>query len=96
MKVDKLINIIIFVFAFLIIGTITYFSRYCTFWADDLGYTFGFVELNSFDTLNPFSPNSAFQMHGGGYFCSFLTTFFNLTLPQFFNIHPADFISFQI
>lgn len=72
-------------------GIITYLSRYCTFYGDDM--THSLYQNSMFESLNPFNFHSAFGLHGGGYICFFLTNFFNYNLPHLLNIHPADFMS---
>lgn len=74
----------------IVICTIAYFSRHCTYYGDDLSCSL--YHNGWFDSINPTNYNSAFKLHGGGCLCLFLTNIFNYNLPHFLGIHPADFM----
>ena len=78
------------IFSALIVCAITYLSRNCTYYGDDLSHSLYHNGL--LDSIIPTDIHSAFKLHGGGCLCLLLTNFFNFNLPNMLGIHPADFM----
>ena len=91
-KIEKFtFSFILALICFSIIFLTSYLSRNCTFYGDDMSHSL--YQNSIFESLFPTNFHSAYQLHGGGYLCFFLTNFFNYNLPHLLNIHPADFMS---
>ena len=90
-KNNIIYNSLILSITLLILFCISYLSRNCSFYGDDLGYT-AYTDLKGCIKIN--SGVDAFSKHSGGYLCQILTRFFNFDLPNILNVHPADFMCF--
>ena len=87
---NKIFLTLMLIFSALIVCAITYLSRNCTYYGDDLSHSLYHNGL--LDSIIPTDIHSAFKLHGGGCLCLLLTNFFNFNLPNMLGIHPADFM----
>ena len=90
-KSNIIYNLIFVLTTILILCTVSYLTRNCVFYGDDLGYT---VYTNLIGCIQINSGIDAFSNHSGGYLCLILTRFFNYDLACLLNMHPADFMGF--
>ena len=90
-KSNILLLSIVFLISTLIIILTIHISKSTAFYADDMWFGTYRLKEGLFDSL---FKNSAFQIHGGGYLCLFLTKFFNFGLPNILRLHPSDFMHY--
>ena len=93
LKKNFLFYLLIALISLLIIFTTTYLSKTTSLYGDDLWYGMYDKEEGFFECLYR---HTAYEIHGGGYLCLFLTKLLNFSLPNLLRIHPMDFNSTHV
>lgn len=92
MKEEK--NYSFFILNFLIFLAVVlyqaYIARYGAFNGESAEYGIYYYGEKLFDPLF----RNAGKLHGGGYFCLFITKFMSFGIPLNFGFHPADFVGY--
>ena len=89
-KQNKIFLFVMSLLCLFVIVLISYLSRHCTYFGDDLSYSINHSHF--FSSINPLDLRSAFKWHGGGCIALFFTNMFNYNIPHLFGLHPLDFM----